>query len=93
MADRVGLGRFVPFACTETLYQTHPNVVGLLARLEGNERGPISYGDRLNRESADKVLCTAHAMLLHVLIVQTERFGLDIDLRQFETQFAEIWSA
>ena len=91
MAAAVGLGRFVPFAYTETLYQTHTNIVGLLARLEGEEPDPISYGDRLNRHSADKVLCTAHAILLHVLLVQTERFKLDIDLGRLDQDFSEAW--
>ena len=91
MAAEVDLGRFVPFAYTEALYQTHTNIVGLLARLEGEEPGPISYGDRINRHSADKVLCTAHAILLHVLLVQTERFKLDIDRRRLEQDFIEAW--
>ena len=92
MADKVGLGEFTPFSYYEPLLHTHPNIKGMLQRLEGGESGPMSYGDRLNRQLSDRVLCPAHALLLNVLDVQVRRFKLDDKgYQQLVDDFKAIW--
>ena len=77
MATEVGLGRFIFYAYTMPLLNAHPTVKGTLQRLEGAENGPIGFGDRINPELADRVLSTAHALLLSMLFVQVERFPVE----------------
>jgi hypothetical protein len=79
MAEKVGLGTFVPAAYYEPLLDAHPSVAGLAKRLdlsgwEGS--GGVKWGARTDRELADRVLTTAHALLLIALDVQRESFGL-----------------
>lgn len=90
MANEVGLGEFVLYAYDLPLSQTHPNVKGMLDRLASAGHG-IEYGVRLNRDLADKVLFTAHGLLLHVLDVQAEHFGLTIQMDTLLDQFAATW--
>ena len=94
MAQDVGLGRFIFYAYAMPLLNAHPSVKGTLQRLEGEQDGPISFGDRINPELADRVLSTAHVLLLYLLFVQVKRFnvdGLDAMVAQAETDYAEIW--
>lgn len=94
MAQDVGLGRFIFYAYTMPLLNAHPTVKGTLQRLEGERNGPIGFGDRVNRELADRVLSTAHALLIFVLGVQVERFPLDgvqAMAEQAERDYADIW--
>jgi hypothetical protein len=94
MAQDVGLGGFIFYAYTMPLLNAHPTVKGTLQRLEGEENGAIGFGDRINPELADRVLSTAHMLLLHVLFVQVERFpvdGLEAMVAQAEKDYAEIW--
>src|SRR5262249_31322699 len=63
MAKQTGLGRFLYEAYYEPLAQTHPAMSGLLKRFEEADEG-VGYADRLNPTLADRVLCTAHFMLL-----------------------------
>jgi hypothetical protein len=95
MATAVGLGNFVFLAYTMPLLNAHPSMKGTLQRLEGNKaEGSISFGDRLNRDLADRVLSTAHVLLLFVLVVQHERFkveGLDKMTDQAHEDYLTIW--
>jgi hypothetical protein len=94
MAQDVGLGRFVFYAYTMPLLNAHPTLKGLFQRLEGDENGPISFGDRVDPELSDRVLSTAHVLLLFLLFVQVERFsvdGLDTMVAQAEQDYAAIW--
>ena len=47
MAQNVGLGRFIFYAYTMPLLNAHPTVKGTLQRLEGEENGPIGFGDHV----------------------------------------------
>lgn len=76
MAAEAGLDKYSFYAYTMPLLQAHPTFKGTLGRLDGQPGGPISWGDRVDHERADRVLRTAHALLLHLLDVQIERFPL-----------------
>ena len=94
MAKAVGLDRYAFYAYTMPLLQAHPSVKGTLGRLDGEPEGPISWGERVDREKADRVLMTAHALLLHLFDVQLERFqieGLDSLARTAAEDWKPIW--
>jgi hypothetical protein len=76
MATAVDLDRYYYYSYVRPLLQSHPSVKGTLGRLEGTG-GPIGWGERVDREQSDRVLMTAHVLLLHLLEVQTERFRID----------------
>jgi hypothetical protein len=94
MAQRVGLGRFVFLAYTMPLLNAHPTIKGTLGRLQGEEHGPIGIKDRTNPELADRVLSTAHALLILMLEVIINRFpaeGLEEMFAQLDKDYPEIW--
>lgn len=93
MATEVGLGDLVVPAYYLPMQHTHPTVKGMLERLEDEEAtGGLSVGERLDPESCDRSLATAHLLLLHAIDTQLDHFGLDPG--QYEALVAEysaIW--
>ena len=97
MADGVGLGNFVPAAYYEPLLEAHPTISGLGGRID-MERfendGQIVWGSRVNRLLADRVLLTAHALLLVVFDVQKQCFSLpDAPFESLADDWMYIWNA
>ena len=77
------------------LLNAHPTMKGTLQRLKGEEKeGSIWFGDRINRDLSDRVLSTAHVLLLFVLVAQQERFnveGLESMIEQAHTDYLAVW--
>ena len=96
MAELVGLGNFVPTAYYEPLLDSHPNMNGIVRRLDfiDLQSSKINWSPRLNRELADRVLLTAHALLLCALEVQQNYFSLpDTVLDGLPDDFVRAWDA
>ena len=94
MAKLVELERYYHIAYARPLLQAHPGVKGTLSRLDGQPGGPISWGDRIDRQKADEVLVTAHALLLHLLDVQVEHFrveGLEALVERAAQDWKDTW--
>jgi hypothetical protein len=95
MAKETGLDRYYHIAYTKPLLQAHASTKGTLARLEGEPGGPIGWGERVDRREADEVLTTAHALVLHLLEYQVQRFkvdGLEPLVEQAAQDWKEIWN-
>ena len=93
-AECAGLGRFLPSAYYDPLLEAHPNVQGLLERLEAAADGSISIGDRVDRRLSDQVLSTAHLLVLEVLNLQVEHFllnSLSSVTAQLLADYVEAW--
>lgn len=94
MAENVGLGNFVPAAYYEPLLDSHPSMNGIVRRLElaKLESGQIDWRPRIDRDLADRVLLTAHALLLMVLDVQQRYFALPEEvLAGLADDYAGVW--
>ena len=96
MAELVGLGNFVPTAYYEPLLDSHPNMNGIVRRLNVADlaSSTVDWRPRLNRELSDRVLLTAHALLLYVLEVQQSYFSLPkAILENLPDDFMCAWDA
>lgn len=94
MAEQTGLGRLLPYAYYEPLSEAHPNLVGLLNRLESDQEHGIRYGDRLDRNLADRVLSMAHLLLLETLRTQAVHFGIEAlsqVIQQLLKSYVNVW--
>jgi hypothetical protein len=66
----VGLGPLLVPAYYLLLQQTHPSVKGMLDRLAVRPDGTMQCAERLQPQVADRILCAAHALVLHALQVR-----------------------
>jgi hypothetical protein len=91
MAKEVGMVDFVVPCYYLPMQHAHPTVQGMLERITQKD-GRIVPTERLQPDVADRVLCAAHALVLHALNVQVEHFNLDpAPYTQAESDFVEIW--
>jgi hypothetical protein len=95
MASQSGLREFIFSAYTLPLLEVHPSLLGSIALLTEATVG-YAFADRLDREGADAILQTAHALVLRVVEVQLERFnppGLEARVKQAVDDYNYMWSA
>lgn len=96
MADTVGLGQFVPAAYYEPLLEAHPSMAGIVGRIDMDRfasDGHFTWGSRVDRRLADRVLLTAHLLLLVVLEVQKECFSLpEAPFEPLADDWAYVWA-
>jgi limonene-1,2-epoxide hydrolase len=97
MADKVGLGQLVPAAYYEPLLEAHPSIAGIGRRIDiarFARDGHVVWGSRVDRPLADRVLLTAHLLLIGVLEVQRECFSLpDAHFDSLGDDWEHIWNA
>ena len=94
MARQTGrLGTLIVPAYYLPLEQAHSTPGGIVSRLEGGEEVTSFKGDP-QREDADSCLLLGHHVLLDVLLLQQEHFGLDAlaePLKKCFQDFSDIW--
>lgn len=91
MAKESGLEAFVVPCYYIPMQYTHPSVHALVERItmEGDE---FRFRERLRPDTCHRVLCGAHALLLHAVSVQVDHFKFDEDLwKTVERDFMEVW--
>jgi hypothetical protein len=94
MAKEVGLGDFIVPAYYMPMQHAHPKVKGMLERVTITAGGRMVPKERFQPDLADRVLCAAHALVLHALDVQVKHFKLDGGvLKQANDDYMEIWRA
>lgn len=94
MAKEVGLTDFIVPAYYLPMQHAHPKVKGMLERVVKNAEGRFVPAERFQPLLSDRVLCAAHALVLHALDVQVKHFGLDdAALKQANDDFVEIWKS
>ncbi len=65
---------------------------GMLDRLTRSFAGRVMTVERLQPEAADRSLCAAHALIIHVLGSQVEHFELDAaPYERVKEDFLDIW--
>jgi hypothetical protein len=73
--------------------QLHPSLHSIAGRLEVTEES-VTFKHGAQREDADRAFITSHALLLNVIDLQIEHFGLKELDSHFKTciqDFVEIW--
>jgi uncharacterized protein DUF5677 len=94
MAEAVGMGQYVPTCYSMPLFHSHGSAQSFIARLRERSSGGIGYRAEPDTDQADGVLCSAHRLLLEVLLIQRNHFGikeLDAILSECERDLAETW--
>ena len=92
MAKKVGMEKQIVSCYYIPLDETHPNVKGMLDRVEIKD-GRIVVKERLDREMSDRVLASAQLLALQALEVQVEHFKLDPTVyKKVEQDFVDIWN-
>jgi hypothetical protein len=77
MANKVGLGNYMRDAYRLPLEFAHPSVTSILTILE-SENGQLTIKDiEPQRNMAEVAFVIAHFLILEILRLQVERFGLD----------------
>ncbi len=87
------LRKFIVSAYYIPMLQLHPSLHSIALRLEATENS-ITFKHGAQREDADHAFITSHALLLNVLDLQRDHFGLKKLESQLETciqDFVEIW--
>lgn len=74
--------------------QAHSTAAALMSRLRQTEDGALSFDEGPQRERADEAFITAHNIILNVLDLQKEHFGLNSleePLQKCLQDFMDIW--
>ena len=95
MANTVGsLGDLIVPAYYLPMRQAHSTMDAILSRLKQGEEQLIEFDEGPQRSTADEAMITAHNILLNILDLQKEHFGLaqlDAPLQRCFADFLEIW--
>ena len=70
------VGKFIVNAYYLPLFQTHATVQSITSRIEHTEDGNLVFDGGPRREVADDTLMTAHNLILDMLALQGNHFGL-----------------
>ena len=95
MARAAGVGSRIVDAYYLPLEQAHSTFAGIGKSLKEEEDGTITFDYGRQRQLADGALITSHNLMLNVLHLQKEHFGLSAleePLQQCCDDFNEIWA-
>lgn len=88
------VGKFVVQAYYLPLFQTHATVQSITSRIEETKEGNLAFDGGPRREVADDVLMTAHNLILDMLALQGNHFGIEPLKEAFDEcvrDWLEIW--
>lgn len=93
MARVAGLEKLYLKCYYEPTLQAHATATSLISRLKVRENGQISFDEGAQREKADSVLIGAHHLMLYILQVENDHFGMGLydELQDCLADFMQIW--
>ena len=88
------LGQLIVPAYAEPTLDSHASVRSLMRQLAASDDTGLSFDDEVDHDKVDRVLISAHNVLLKILDLQQTDFGLDALKEPLQTclqGFMDIW--